>query len=103
MTDELDNHKGYDQLADETPVNNIDATEETSSPAKIEPDNDECHSDHEGQTHAEVKMNMMGSKKKKKFEVDDLMDDLNAESDNNVENVESRVSDINGSNQHDST
>ena len=39
MNEETDNHKGYDQLADETPVN-IDA-EETSSPAKIEPDNDE--------------------------------------------------------------
>ena len=44
---------------------------------------------------------MMG-KKKKKFEVDDLLDDLNA-SDNNAEQFEAKASDINGSNQHDST
>ena len=63
MTDEIDKGKGYDQLA-ESPAEN-DA-EYNSQAERIEQNNDECHSDHEGLTHVEVKMNMLPSSKKKK-------------------------------------
>ena len=75
MTDEIEKGPSYDQLADDT-SKNIEA-EETSSPARIEVDNEEGQSINEDKSHQEVKLNMMGSKKKKKFEVDDLLDDLN--------------------------
>ena len=86
MIDDTEKGTHYNELAEGLVDNSITENKEPEKPVT---NNEESHSDYEISNHVEVKMNKIPESKKKKFVVDDLLDDLNNNGNSGI--------DINGS------